>query len=39
MIVVDDINLKGFMIRGWRCKCGNEHSHPDYVDNIIKYRK
>lgn len=25
---VSDINLKGFVIRGWRCECGNEHSNP-----------
>lgn len=39
MKAVDDINLKGFVIRGWRCECGNEHSHPEDVDNIIKYFK
>ncbi len=36
---VGDIDLKGFMIRGWRCECGNEHSNPDDVDNIVKYFK
>ena len=39
MEIVDDINLKGFVIRGWRCECGNEHSDPEDVDNIIKYFK
>lgn len=36
---VNDINLKGFMICGWRCECGNEHSNPEDVDNIVKYFK
>ncbi|MFZ3058557.1 MAG: hypothetical protein WA102_02355 [Candidatus Methanoperedens sp.] len=36
---VNDINLKGFVIRGFRCECGNEHSHPEDVDNIVKYFK
>ena len=36
---VSDINLKGFVIRGWRCECGNEHSNPEDVDNIVKYFK
>ncbi len=36
---VDDINLKGFEIRGWRCECGNEHSKPEDVDNIVRYFK
>lgn len=37
MLPVDDINLKGFLIRGWRCKCGNKHSDPEDVDNIVRY--
>lgn len=36
---VDDINLNGFEIRGWRCECGNEHSKPEDVDNIVRYFK
>lgn len=36
---VSDINLKGFVIRGWRCECGNEHSNPEDVDTIVKYFK
>lgn len=36
---VEDIDLKGFMIRGWRCECGNEHSNPEDVDNIVRYFK
>ncbi|MCX9013591.1 MAG: hypothetical protein OIN89_02155 [Candidatus Methanoperedens sp.] len=36
---VDDINLKGFVIHGWRCGCGNEHSDPEDVDNIVRYFK
>ena len=36
MKIVNDIELKGFLIRGWRCECGNEHSNPEDVDNIIK---
>ncbi len=36
---VDDIDLKGFMIRGWRCECGNGHSDPEDVDNIARYFK
>ncbi len=39
MTPVEDINLKGFLIRGWRCVCGNEHSCPDDVDNIVRYFK
>jgi hypothetical protein len=39
MNTVDDINLKGFVIHGWRCECGNEHSDPHDVDNIVKYFK
>lgn len=26
MKAVDDINLKGFVIHGWRCECGNSIS-------------
>jgi hypothetical protein len=36
---VDDLELKGFKIRGWRCECGNEHSSPEDVDNIVRYFK
>ncbi|MFU8767333.1 MAG: hypothetical protein ACNA7I_06680 [Candidatus Methanoperedens sp.] len=39
MKAVDDINLKGFVIHGWRCECGNEHSDPEDVDNIVRYFK
>ena len=39
MKAVDDINLKEFVIHGWRCECGNEHSDPEDVDNIVKYFK
>ncbi len=31
--------VKGFVKRGWRCGCGNEHSNPEDVDNIVKYFK
>ena len=34
---VNDIDLNGFNIRGWRCSCGNEHSNPDDVDKIVKF--
>ena len=34
---VDDIDIKGFQIRGWRCRCGNELSDPEDVDNIVKF--
>ena len=34
---VDDLDLKGFEIRGWQCKCGNELSDPEDVDNIVKF--
>ena len=36
---VNDIELYGFKIKGWRCKCGNEHSNPEDVDNIVKLFK
>jgi len=26
MMPVDDINVRGFLIRGFRCECGNEHN-------------
>ena len=39
MAEVEDLKLKGFKVRGWRCECGNEHSNPEDVDNIIKYFK
>ena len=29
--------LKGMKIRGWRCSCGNSHSHPDDVDVMVDY--
>ena len=34
---VDDLEVKGFAIRGWRCECGNELSDPEDVDNIVKF--
>ncbi len=36
MTEVDDIDLQGFKIRGWRCECGNTHSNSDDVDVIVK---
>ena len=36
---VDDLELKGFLIRGWVCSCGNEHSHPNDVDALVKFFK
>ena len=33
---VDDQEIKGFMIRGWRCSCGQEYSNPVDVDNLVK---
>ena len=45
MKAVDDIELdniqelKGMKIRGWRCSCGNSHSHPDDVDVLVDYYK
>ena len=33
----DDIDLKGFLIRGWRCECGNMHSNSEDVDAIVKF--
>jgi hypothetical protein len=39
-IELDNIEqLKGMKIRGWRCKCGNSHSHPDDVDVLVDYYK
>ena len=39
-IELDNIEqLKGMMIRGWRCRCGNSHSHPDDVDILVDYYK
>lgn len=32
---VNDILLKGFLIRGWRCECGNKLSDPEDVNNIV----
>ena len=34
---VDDLDLKGFLIRGWRCSCGQAYSHPEDVDNLVKF--
>jgi len=34
---VDDIDLQGFLIRGWRCACGNAHSNSEDVDAIVKF--
>lgn len=36
---VDDINLKGFKIKGYRCKCGNEHADINEIDRIVKLLK
>jgi hypothetical protein len=42
---VDDIEIKGIKeiegkkIRGWRCRCGNEHSNPEDVDILVDYYK
>ncbi len=42
---VNDIKIKdikevaGIKIRGWRCSCGNTHSHPDDVDVLVDYYK
>lgn len=37
MYEVNDIEIKGFMTRGWRCKCGNVHSHPGDIDALVKF--
>ncbi len=37
MLEVNDIMLRGFTIRGWRCKCGNVHMHPDDLDLAVRY--
>jgi hypothetical protein len=37
MSKVDDIHLKGFEVKGYRCKCGNEISDSEDVDNIVKF--
>lgn len=35
----NDIKFEGRTIRGWRCRCGNAHSHPDDVDKIVHANK
>ena len=37
MLSVDNIKLKEFLIKGWRCDCGQIHSDPEDVDKIIRY--
>ena len=37
MTEIDDIDLKGFKIRGWRCGCGNTHSNSEDVDVIVRF--
>ena len=39
MKAVDNIDLQGFKIHGWKCRCGNVHSDPEDVDTIIKFLK
>jgi len=45
MLAVNDIEIKGIRelagakVRGWRCKCGNEHANSDDVDVIVEYYK
>ncbi len=39
MKAIEDIELYGFKIKGWRCRCGNEHSNPEDVDKIVKLFK
>ena len=34
---VSDIELGGFLIRGWRCSCGNAHSNAEDVGELVKY--
>ena len=37
MLSVDNIKLKEFLIKGWRCDCGQIHSDPEDADKIIRY--
>ena len=37
MTHVDDILLKGFLISGWRCECGQTYSDIEDVDKIVRY--
>jgi hypothetical protein len=37
MKYVDDLDVKGFLVRGFRCECGNAHSEPEDVDKIVKF--
>jgi len=45
MLAVDDIEIKGIRelegtkVRGWRCKCGNEHCSSDDIDVLVEYYK
>ena len=34
---VDNIELKGFKIRGFECSCGHELVEPEDIDNIVKF--
>jgi hypothetical protein len=34
---VNDIDLKGFKVNGWKCSCGNVHTNPKDVDDIVKF--
>ena len=34
---VDDIEMGGFLIRGWRCSCGNEHGNIEDAGEIVRY--
>ncbi len=34
---VNDIDLKGFKVSGWKCSCGNVHTDPKDVDGIVKF--
>ena len=37
MTHVSDINLRGFLIKGCRCECGQTYSDPEDVNNIVMY--
>jgi hypothetical protein len=37
MLPVDDISLKKFLVKGWRCECGQTYSNPEDVDKIVRY--
>jgi len=45
MRAVDNIEIKGIRelagakVRGWRCRCGNEHCNSEDVDVLVEYYK